>query len=59
MALPPAAVAILGDSLATDIAGGARAGLVTILFAPAGPPAAPAPEPDLVVTCLADLVRHL
>ena len=59
MALPAAAVAILGDSLATDIAGGARAGLVTILFAPAGPPAAPAPAPDLIVTSLASLLGHL
>ena len=57
--LPPSAVAILGDSLATDIAGGKRAGLHTILYAPAGPPRSPDPAPDIVVTSLAEILESL
>jgi len=59
MGLPPGAVAMLGDSLATDIAGGRRAGLHTVLYAPAGPPPAPDPAPDLIVTSLAALLEAL
>jgi len=59
MGLPPAAVAILGDSLATDIAGGRRAGLATVLFAPAGAPRNPDPAPDSIVTRLPDLLALL
>lgn len=59
MGLAPDAVAILGDSLATDIAGGQRAGLVTILFAPGGPPPDPVPRPDVTVTSLKDLLVSL
>jgi FMN phosphatase YigB (HAD superfamily) len=59
MGLPPQAVAMLGDSLATDIAGGRRAGLRTVLFAPAGPPPDPDPAPDLIVTRLAGLLALL
>jgi 4-nitrophenyl phosphatase len=59
MALPPSAVAMLGDSLATDIAGGKRAGLRTVLYAPAGAPPHPDPAPDLVVTSLAAILEAL
>lgn len=59
MGLPPAAVAILGDSLATDIAGGRRAGLRTVFFAPRGAPPDPDPAPDLVVTALTNLLDLL
>lgn len=59
LGLPPAAVAILGDSLATDIAGGQRVGLATVLFAPAGAPPDPSPTPDLVITALPDLIGTL
>lgn len=59
LALSPETVAILGDSLATDIAGGKRTGLMTIHFAPAGPPPRPDPAPDLTVTSLTDLVSLL
>ncbi len=59
MGLPASAVAILGDSLATDIAGGRRAGLRTVLFAPAGAPPDPDPPPDLIVTSLSDLLASL
>ena len=56
LGLPSARVAMLGDSLATDIAGGRRAGLRTIFFAPAGPPANPDPAPDVILTRLPDLL---
>ena len=59
MALSAPAVAILGDSLATDIAGGRRAGLLTVLFAPGGVPPDPNPAPALIVTSLADLLASL
>ncbi len=59
MGLPASAVAILGDSLATDIAGGRRAGLRTILYAPAGPPPNPDPAPDRIITSLAALLEAM
>jgi 4-nitrophenyl phosphatase len=57
--LPATQVAMLGDSLATDIAGGRRAGLRTVWFAPAGPPPDPNPAPDVIVTRLPDLLALL
>lgn len=59
LGLPPARVAILGDSLATDIAGGKQAGLRTILYAPGGPPRTPDPTPDLIITALSELLSLL
>ncbi len=59
MGLPASAVAMLGDSLATDIVGGRRAGLRTVLFAPAGAPPSPNPEPDLIVTSLPEVLALL
>ncbi len=59
MGLPSARVAILGDSIATDIAGGKRAGLRTVLYAPGSPPRSPDTTPDLVVTALPKLLDLL
>ena len=59
LGLPSAKVDIVGDSLATDIAGGRRAGLRTVLFAPGRAPRNPDPAPDLVVTSLAALLEAL
>jgi 4-nitrophenyl phosphatase len=61
MAARPETTAVIGDRLDTDIAGGLRAGLFTILVlsgitAPDGVAAAPA-KPDLVVADIAELVK--
>jgi HAD superfamily hydrolase (TIGR01450 family) len=56
LGLPPRAVAMVGDTLATDILGAHRAGMSTALFAPDGPPPNPNPAPDITVTHLPDLL---
>jgi 4-nitrophenyl phosphatase len=62
LGLPAEATAMVGDSLASDIRGGHRVGMPTVLYAPRGappvPPGAP-PEavPDAVVRSFADLAR--
>ena len=59
LGLPPPAVAMLGDTLATDILGAKRVGMTTIYFTPAGPPPDLDPTPDLVLTALGDLLPML
>jgi 4-nitrophenyl phosphatase len=53
MALPPAAAAMVGDSVPSDIRGARAVGMRTVLYAPAG--GAPAGEADLVVASFAEL----
>jgi 4-nitrophenyl phosphatase len=53
LGLEPAAAAMVGDSLASDIGGARRAGLRTVLYAPAGAPAGA--DADLVVRSFAEL----
>jgi ribonucleotide monophosphatase NagD (HAD superfamily) len=67
MALPPAAAAMVGDSVPSDIRGAKAVGMLTVLYAPAGRADAPggradAPEggvpaedADLVVGSFAEL----
>jgi 4-nitrophenyl phosphatase len=52
--LPPGAVAMVGDSVASDIRGGRAVGMRTVLYAPAG---APARTADVVVRSFAALAR--
>ncbi len=52
--LEPAAAAMVGDSLASDIGGARRVGMRTVLYAPGGPPAGGA-DADLVVRSFAEL----
>lgn len=55
MQLAPHEAAMVGDSIPSDIAGGRRAGMRTVLYAPNGAPAdAPA---DVVVSSFAELAR--
>ena len=54
LGLPPASVAMVGDSLAADIRGARGIGMPTVLYAPQGSTAA---EPDLVVRSFAELAR--
>lgn len=49
-------VAIVGDSLTSDVAGGRAYGITTIWVNPAGADHAPHPAPDLTIERLADLV---
>ncbi len=49
-------VAIVGDSLTSDMAGGRQYGIMTVWINPAGDDHAPHPAPDLVVERLSDLV---
>ena len=49
-------VAIVGDSLTSDVAGGHAYGITTIWVDPSGVAPAPHPAPDHVVARLADLV---
>jgi 4-nitrophenyl phosphatase len=53
MALSPAAAAMVGDSVPSDIRGARAIGMLTVLYAPAG--GAPAAEADLVVGSFAEL----
>jgi HAD superfamily hydrolase (TIGR01450 family) len=53
MGVPGSAAAMVGDSLAADIAGGRAAGLRTVWYAPAG--AAPAAEADVTIHSFAEL----
>ncbi len=48
-------VAIVGDSLTSDVAGGRAYGITTIWVNPAGADHAPHPPPDHEVARLADL----
>ena len=50
---------IIGDSLTSDIEGGRRAGIDTILFCPSGKPSGETPVPDHIVRDHAELVRLL
>lgn len=52
-------VAIVGDSLTSDMAGGRRYGITTVWVNPNGHGPGPHPTPDLVVTGLAELVDTL
>jgi 4-nitrophenyl phosphatase len=54
--LPAALVAMVGDSLASDIRGGRAAGMRTVLYAPGG--AAGAAEADVVVRSFAELAER-
>ena len=53
MARPPAAAAMVGDSVPSDIRGARAVGMLTVLYAPGG--GAPAGEADLVVGSFAEL----
>lgn len=53
LGLAATAAAMVGDSLVSDIRGGRAAGMVTVLYAPAG--ARPSPEVDVVVRSFAEL----
>lgn len=53
LGLPPEAVAMVGDSVPSDIRGGRAVGMRTVLFAPHG--SAPVPEADAVVGSFAEL----
>jgi HAD superfamily hydrolase (TIGR01450 family) len=53
MGLPPAAAAMVGDSVPSDIRGARAVGMLTVLYAPGG--GAPAGEADLVVGSFAEL----
>ena len=53
MALSPAAAAMVGDSVPSDIRGARGVGMLTVLYAPSG--GAPAGEADLVVRSFAEL----
>ena len=55
MALSPAAAAMVGDSVPSDIRGARAVGMVTVLYAPEE--GAPAGEADLVVGSFAELAR--
>ena len=55
LGLEPAATAMVGDSIASDIQGARRLGMRTVLYTPDG--TASAPEADLVVRSFAELVR--
>ena len=60
MALPPAAAAMVGDSVPSDIRGAKAVGMLTVLYAPAGRADAPeggvpAEDADLVVGSFAEL----
>jgi HAD superfamily hydrolase (TIGR01450 family) len=54
--LPPADVAMVGDSVPSDIRGARAVGMSTVLYAPGGE--APAAEADVVVTSFAELARR-
>ena len=54
LGLPPEQVAMVGDSVASDIRGGHGVGMHTILYAPAG---SPAKEADVTVRSFSDLAR--
>lgn len=49
-------VAIVGDSLTSDVAGGRAYGITTVWVNPTGADPAPHPAPDLTVARLSDLV---
>jgi 4-nitrophenyl phosphatase len=51
--LPPAVVAMVGDSVASDIRGGRAAGMLTVLYAPGGVEGAS--EADVMVRSFAEL----
>lgn len=53
LALPAAAVAMVGDSLPSDIRGARAVGMPTVLYAPAG--ASASPEIDVIVRSFAEL----
>jgi len=55
MDLPPAAAAMVGDSVPSDIRGAQAIGMHTVLYAPAAH--APAGEADVVVSSFAELAR--
>src|SRR5207247_11222753 len=55
MALSPAAAAMVGDSVPSDIRGARAVGMVTVLYAPEE--GTPAGEADLVVGSFAELAR--
>jgi HAD superfamily hydrolase (TIGR01450 family) len=56
LGLTAAEVAMVGDSVASDIRGGHAVGMPTVLYAPAG--SADGGEADVVVGSFADLARH-
>ena len=49
-------VAMVGDSVASDVRGGHAAGMPTVLYAPGGAP--DAAEADVVVASFAELARR-
>lgn len=53
--LTPQEALVVGDSITSDIAGGAAYGMQTCLYLPQPGPAAPNPAPDHVVTDLRDI----
>ncbi len=55
LGLPPGQAAMVGDSVASDVRGGRAAGMVTVLYAPAG---AAAGEADVVVRSFAELIAR-
>lgn len=64
MSLPPAAVALVGDRLLTDVAMARRAGMWAVLVltgatAPADLAAIGAPQPDLVVDDIGQLITRM
>lgn len=55
LGLPATEVGMVGDSVASDVQGGRAVGMVTVLYAPEGPPAA---EADHVVRSFAELAAR-
>lgn len=53
---PKEQVAIVGDSLTSDVAGGRDYGITTVWVNPTGADHAPHPAPDLIIERLSDLV---
>lgn len=56
LGLPAGAVAMVGDSVASDIRGARAVGMRTVLYAPGG--AAPTPEVDVVIRSFAELASR-
>ena len=53
--LRPGEVLMLGDSLSSDIAGAAAAGMKSCLYAPGGVPERPEPKPDYIIRRMAEV----
>jgi HAD superfamily hydrolase (TIGR01450 family) len=58
LGLPAASVAMVGDSVPSDMRGGRRAGMVTVLYAPDGPPAPAGDAWDAHVRSFEELARR-